>query len=178
MLAERESIRRESKGAKKMSIDKTSTVCEPGQEQTRYILEGVLDRAHQLLGDTLAAVVLFGSRARGSAHSDSDFDLLIVAQSLPDGAQRRELALDIAEVGFDYGLPVQVVLVSTEETKGAVNTGAPLMFEIHDAHRVIYDKDDFFRHLVNDFTRLLEAWRVRRIKDRVWEIPGLAAARL
>lgn len=148
------------------------------QEQVNRILEDVLNRARQLLGDALVSVVLFGSRARGSSHLDSDFDLLIVAQYLPDGAGRRELALDIAEVGFDYGLPVQVILASTEETQGAVNTGAPLMFEIHDAHRVIYDKDDFFRNLVNDFTGLLETWQVCKIKDRVWEVPGLAAARL
>jgi len=158
--------------------EKTSTQSEPEQEQTNRVLEDVLDRARQLLGDALASVVLFGSRARGSSHPDSDFDLLIVAQSLPDEAGRRELALDIAEVGFDYGLPVQVVLASTEETEGAVNTGAPLMFEIHDAHQVIYDKDDFFRNLVNDFAGLLETWQVRKIKDRVWEVPGLAAARL
>lgn len=149
-----------------------------GQEQANRVLEDVLNRARQLLGDTLSSIVLFGSQARGSAHSDSDLDLLIVAQSLPDGARRRELALDIAEVGFDYGLPVQVILASTEEAEGAVNTGAPLMFEIHDAHRVIYDRDNFFCNLVNDFTGLLETWRVRKIKDRVWEVPGLAAARL
>jgi predicted nucleotidyltransferase len=142
-------------------------------------LEDVLDRARRLLGDdTLVSVVLFGSRARKSSHPGSDFDLLIVARSLSDEAGRRELALDIAEVGFDYGLPVQVVLVSTEETEGAVNTGAPLMFEIHDAHQVIYDKDNFFHNLVNDFTGLLETWQARKIKDRVWEVPGLAAARL
>ena len=162
----------------KSASEKTITRRESGQEQANRVLEDVLNRARQLLGDALASVVLFGSRARGSSHPDSDFDLLIVAQSLPDEAGRRELALDIAEVGFDYGLPVQVVLASTEETEGAVNTGAPLMFEIHDAHRVIYDKDDFFRNLVNDFTGLLETWQVRKIKDRVWEVPGLAAERL
>jgi predicted nucleotidyltransferase len=163
----------------KSASEKASAEREPGQEQVNRVLEDVLNRARQLLGDdTLVSVVLFGSRARGSSRPDSDFDLLIVAQSLPGGAGRRELALDIAEVGFDYGLPVQVVLASTEETEGAVNTGAPLMFEIYDAHRVIYDKDNFFRNLVGDFTGLLETWQVRKIKDRVWEVPGLAAARL
>jgi predicted nucleotidyltransferase len=158
--------------------ENTSAERELEQEQINRVLEDVLSRACQLLGDTLASVVLFGSRARGNSHPDSDLDLLIVAKSLPDEAGRRELALDIAEVGFDYGLPVQIILASDEETEGAVNTGAPLMFEIHDAHQVIYDKDDFFRNLVNDFTGLLETWQARKIKDRVWEVPGLAAARL
>ena len=162
----------------KSTSEKTNAEREPEQEQVNRVLKDVLNKARQLLGDTLTSVVLFGSRARGDSHPDSDLDLLIVAQSLPDEAGRRELALDIAEVGFDYGLPVQVILASVEETEGAVNTGAPLMFEIHDAHRVVYDKDDFFRNLVNDFAGLLETWQVRKIKDRVWEVPGLAAARL
>jgi predicted nucleotidyltransferase len=40
------------------------------------------------------AVLLFGSRARGDARSDSDFDLAIVA---PDGVERRRLAMKAYE---------------------------------------------------------------------------------
>ena len=105
--------------------ENASTERKSEQEQANRVLEDVLARAHQLLGDTLASVVLFGSRARGSSHPGSDLDLLIVAQSLPDEAVRRELALDIAEVGFDYGLPIQVVLASTEETKGLLRNNFP-----------------------------------------------------
>ena len=35
------------------------------------------------LGDRLVAVVLFGSRARGEAREDSDWDLLVLARDLP-----------------------------------------------------------------------------------------------
>ncbi len=37
-------------------------------------------------------VVLFGSRARGTAREDSDVDLLVV---MPDGTDRRQAAVDI-----------------------------------------------------------------------------------
>jgi len=94
------------------------------------VLQDAMAKAHRLLGKQLVSVVLYGSRARGDARPDSDFDLLIIAASLPDEKQRRELALDITEVGFDYGLPVQVLLVTPEEAEQAVATGAPLMFEI------------------------------------------------
>lgn len=36
------------------------------------------------LTDRLVAVVLFGSRARGGAHEASDWDLLIIAEGLPE----------------------------------------------------------------------------------------------
>ena len=145
--------------------------------QVTSVLQDTMARAHRLLGERLVSVVLYGSRARGDARPDSDFDLLIIADSLPDEKQRRELALDITEVGFDYGLPVQVLLVTPEEAEQAVATGAPLMFEIYDAHRLVYDQEDFFRHLTERFASQLRTWRARKIKERVWEVPGLATVR-
>lgn len=112
-------------------------------EEQDNILSKTIARAQRLLGQSLISVVLFGSRARGTATPGSDFDLLIIAQSLPDRKQRRDLALDIAEVGFDYGLPIQIILTTQEEAEQAVATGAPLMFEIYDAHRLLFDTEDF-----------------------------------
>jgi uncharacterized protein len=45
------------------------------------------------LGDKLIAVVLFGSRARGDANEDSDWDLLLIARDLPERVLRRHLWL-------------------------------------------------------------------------------------
>ena len=142
-----------------------------------HILKETVARARSLFGDDLRSVVLYGSRARGNARPDSDFDLLIIADSLPNERQRREPALDIAEVGFDYGVSIQVLLATPEEAEQAVATGAPLMFEIYDAHRLIYDHEGFFLHLVRRFAGQLQDWRARKLKEHVWEVPGLAAVR-
>lgn len=147
-------------------------------EDQDNILSKTIMRTQRFLGESLTSVVLFGSRARGTASPDSDFDLLIIALSLPGGKRRRELALDIAEIGFDRGLPIQIILTTQEEAEQAVATGAPLMFEIYDVHRVLFDKGDFFRHLADRFGRQLKTWQARKVKDRVWEVPGLAAAKL
>jgi uncharacterized protein len=40
-----------------------------------------LDEMH---GDQIVRVVLFGARARGEAHSDSDYDVAVFLKSLPD----------------------------------------------------------------------------------------------
>jgi predicted nucleotidyltransferase len=37
------------------------------------------------LGERLVAVVLYGSRTRGDAHERSDWDLLVIAEGLPEG---------------------------------------------------------------------------------------------
>lgn len=141
------------------------------------ITKDLLDKARDVLDGDLVSVVLFGSRARGTATPGSDFDLLIVARSLPDERGKRKLALDIAEIGFDYGLPIQIILVTLEEAAQAAATGAPLMFEIYDACKLLYDEDGFFGRLVDRFAEQLKTWRARKIKDRVWEVPGLAAVR-
>jgi predicted nucleotidyltransferase len=45
------------------------------------------------LGDDLVALVLFGSRARGDAHEESDWNLLVVAGQLPQRTFQRHLHL-------------------------------------------------------------------------------------
>lgn len=142
------------------------------------ITKDLLDKAHDVLGENLVSIVLFGSRARGTAHPHSDIDLLIVARALPDEEGRDELALDIAEIGFDYGLSFQIILATSEETMLSAKTGAPLMFEIYDAHRIIYDKEGFFGRVIKEFAEQLRRWKARKVKERVWEVPGLAVPRL
>lgn len=53
-------------------------------------LSPVLDALRNGLGDDLVAVVLFGSRARGEADSQSDWDLLVIAENLPDSPWHRQ----------------------------------------------------------------------------------------
>jgi uncharacterized protein len=48
-----------------------------------------VDGLCQALGEQLRAVVLFGSRARGDMHPDSDWDLLVIAEGLPEGVLNR-----------------------------------------------------------------------------------------
>lgn len=45
------------------------------------------------LGDRLIAAVLFGSRARGEASAESDWDILLIAEGLPPAPFERHLFL-------------------------------------------------------------------------------------
>lgn len=51
------------------------------------------DALRLALGDRLVAVVLFGSRARGDAKPESDWDLLVIAEGLPEHPLERHLLL-------------------------------------------------------------------------------------
>jgi predicted nucleotidyltransferase len=53
------------------------------------IPEQVVAALREGLGKRLVAVVLFGSRARGDANPESDWDLLILAEGLPEDPLER-----------------------------------------------------------------------------------------
>jgi predicted nucleotidyltransferase len=47
-------------------------------------LDQAVDRLRAALGMNLIGVVLYGSHARDEAREDSDVDLLVIAQGLPE----------------------------------------------------------------------------------------------
>lgn len=56
----------------------------------------------------LRRLLLFGSRARGDARPDSDYDLLVVTP-LPDGARNRTVALRMALLDLDATFDIVVM---------------------------------------------------------------------
>jgi predicted nucleotidyltransferase len=59
-------------------------------------------------------VILFGSRARGSARPDSDFDLVVIKNSDEPG-YRRDASLYLALAGLNA--PVDVMVYTPEEVR-------------------------------------------------------------
>jgi len=60
------------------------------QHDPHAYLQPVVEALQEALGDDLVALILFGSRARGDARPDSDWDLLLLAENLPDSTWRRQ----------------------------------------------------------------------------------------
>jgi uncharacterized protein len=48
------------------------------------ILKRFLAAVNEIYGDRVARVVLFGSRARGDARPDSDYDIAVFLREMPD----------------------------------------------------------------------------------------------
>ena len=61
-------------------------------------------------------VMLFGSRARGEARADSDVDLIVVeAEPFGPGRSRRKELTRVSLALFDFEIPVDVLLYSSDE---------------------------------------------------------------
>jgi len=77
-----------------------------------------------------AQIWAFGSRARGNAQPDSDFDVCVVAQSM--GPKEREIVSYIAwEVGFEHELLITALKYSREQFENSPRVSSPLFRAIH-----------------------------------------------
>jgi predicted nucleotidyltransferase len=98
----------------------TATVKDP-------ILERFRAAVIEIYGDRLERVVLFGSRARGDAQPDSDYDVAVFLRDMPDRFAEMNRLADIAtailygEGAFVHAMPYRA---------GSYNERTPLMHEI------------------------------------------------
>ncbi len=78
-------------------------------------------------GDRLERAVLFGSRARGDARADSDYDIAVFLRDMPDRAAELNRLADIStSLLYDLGECIHAMPFSA----GAYRERTPLMHEI------------------------------------------------
>jgi predicted nucleotidyltransferase len=83
-------------------------------------------------------VVLFGSRAKGTAGPDSDADVLVV---MPVERSRRETAtaIDIALIGIN--LPIDVIVVTPDDVARNRNLPGSVVHEALTEGKVLYERN-------------------------------------
>lgn len=143
----------------------------------RAAAERYTDLLREAFDQQLVSVVLFGSVARGEARPDSDIDLLVVAADLPDGRFARLRSLEGVDRAFEpelarlraAGLTPRVAPLLKSRVEAA--TIVPLYLDLVEDGRLLYDRDGFFRsvldRLVASMRRLGSERRVRG-KVRYW----------
>jgi uncharacterized protein len=83
----------------------------------------------ELYGARLERVVLYGSRARGEARPDSDFDIAVFLREMPDRAAELNRLADLStEILYDSGECIHAMAYRA----GAYNERTPLMHEIRE----------------------------------------------
>ncbi len=87
-----------------------------------------------------ARIVLFGSRARGDAREDSDYDLLVIVDA---ATNRRALRIAIRRSFADLAVAADVVLATTAEAAGRIpGRPAGVVYWALQGGRVVYDRGD------------------------------------
>lgn len=126
-------------------------------------------------GNHLISVVLYGSTAIGEERPDSDIDLLIVLKEIKEGFYRRRMLLDPVFEAFQskyQGQPVPFIspLLKTPEEARRIS---PLYFDMVDRSRILVDRDQFFKNILDDVqSRLnrLGAMRRKLGKIEYWDL--------
>jgi hypothetical protein len=78
------------------------------------ISQELTKRVLATIGSRVRKIILFGSRARGDARPDSDFDLLVVVRDLPAG-QIRPLRLALHRALRGTGVSAEPWVMSEDE---------------------------------------------------------------
>lgn len=110
-------------------------------EEILDVLKHVITKYY---ADRLISAALFGSYARGTATPDSDIDILIIAEPLPNGRMRRIQEFETVELDAEHTMSKMPQLSPVIKTKMEINMGSPLLWDMVDYHRILYDNGDFF----------------------------------
>ena len=127
-----------------------------------------MDSCKNIIGKNLKAIVLFGSRASGTAKKDSDFDVLIIADDLPQNWRQRDtIILDLDRHGiFD------ILLYTSEELENAINAINPLIMNVFDRpHKILYGKA-FIDRKARLYTHEIAQQHILRLGNNTWKIAG------
>lgn len=112
------------------------------------------------LRDRLISIVLFGSRARGDYTDSSDFDILIIAESLPER--------HLARMGYirapllDFEEKIQIIVKTPQEFDSYF---PPLYLDIAIDGQILFDKDRFMEKRLKKIKEILENSTLNRVKQ-------------
>ena len=130
-------------------------------------------------GRRLVSLALFGSVGRGTARPDSDVDLLLVAEALPDGRVARSAEFIAVERALESWLQaarsegLSPTFSPVFKTPSELGHGTPLLLDMVDDARVLFDDRDCLRHALERVRQRLEALGARRIwmgNAWVWDL--------
>jgi len=98
-------------------------------EDLAPILEALKQRLREIYGNRLVRVVLFGSRARGTAAPASDIDILIVlSDSVDPGVEIERTGESTAALSLEHNVVISCSFVSSQRFD---SERSPLLINVH-----------------------------------------------
>lgn len=84
------------------------------KSEEKEVLSRFKAEAAKILANRLDQIILFGSRSRGDAEPDSDFDLLVTVRGLQK-TDKKNLFDVAADLSLEYGTVLTLLVLGTDE---------------------------------------------------------------
>lgn len=122
------------------------------------------------LGDRLVSFLVYGSVARGEVRKDSDIDMLIIVRGLPKSRLRRQEFFEEVEEEVEeelkefwkkgFYISFSPIIKTPEEALRL----SPLYLDMVDDAIILYDKEDFFKRVLDRLKGKLKEFGARKVK--------------
>jgi len=149
------------------------------QETFDSLLQAILAACKYHYGKRLVSLAVFGSVARRTPRPDSDIDLLLVVENLPDGRIPRVREFDAIEAEVDPLVRaaakqgVHTRLSPVFKTPAELQLGSPLLLDMVEDARLLFDHDDTLAkrlQRLRERLRELGARRIRKGGGYYWQL--------
>jgi predicted nucleotidyltransferase len=139
-------------------------------DRIKSISQRIWGKVENLNWIEIISIAIFGSVARQEDDSDSDIDLLVVAENIPE--KRIERIPDMIKIKRELNLefPLDVLLVSKHECRSNFRNHNPLYLDIAFDAEIIYDETNFLRDLIEETREYVKTHNIRR-GDGSWSFP-------
>lgn len=99
----------------------------------------------------VVSVTMFGSRVKGDARPNSDYDMIIIMEQLDSNPNVREelAASTIANILLESGFRISPLVLTREEATNEVENGSPLFASILSNYKILYDPTGFMAELLD-----------------------------
>lgn len=144
-------------------------------EEFERLLNLVLDACQRVYGPRLVSLAAFGSVGRGTPGPNSDIDLLIVAEDLPQGRVKRAVEFQQVErllsepLRQARQLGLNAELSPVLKTSAEVEQGSALLLDMIEDARILHDKGGFLRRSLSELRARLQKLGARRVwRGQAW----------
>lgn len=139
------------------------------REEFGRFIRLLIEKIKDFYGERLVSVVLYGSQARETQRPDSDIDLLIILSDAPRGRQARIDEFLLLEEKLEPELAklqrkeIFTFISPVIKTRDEISRGSPLLIDMTEDARILYDQGGFMQKLLDDFRERLKKLGAKRV---------------
>jgi len=145
------------------------------KEKFEELTKNLLEEVRSFYEERLVSFVVFGSVARKTYRFDSDLDVLIIVDNLPNGRMKRVAQFSAVEDRIESFLEslrkegIDTYISPIFKTPEEAEKGSPIFLDMVEDALILFDRDGFFAKVLERLRNRLRELGAERIwRGNVW----------